>query len=153
MKKLQFKTSIKAPVGKVYRTMLGLDSKADYEAWTAGFNPTSTYEGSWEKGSKTLFIGTGEDGKKGGMVSEIAEHIPNRFVSIRHNGILDGDKEITSGEQAAQWAGGFENYTFEENNGVTDLTVDLETADDYFDYFNQTWPKVLEKLKQIIENN
>src|SRR5690606_8563747 len=117
MKKLQFKTDIKAPVEKVYNTMLGLDDKAPYEAWTAEFNPTSTYEGSWEKGVKILFIGVDENGEKGGMVSEIAENIPNKFVSIRSYGILKGDTEITTGEEIEKWAGGLENYTFEENNG------------------------------------
>src|SRR5690606_11745433 len=123
MKKLQFKTNINAPITKVYNTMLGLDDKATYEAWTAEFNPTSTYEGSWEKGSKILFIGVDENGKKGGMVSEIAENIPNRFVSIRHYGFLKGDTEITQGEDVEKWAGGLENYTFEENNGTTTVKV------------------------------
>ncbi len=54
MKKVQFKTIINAPVSKVYRTMLGLENKSTYEAWTAEFNPTSTFEGSWQKGSKNL---------------------------------------------------------------------------------------------------
>jgi hypothetical protein len=49
MQKLQFKVSIAAPATKIYDTMLGLTSKATYEQWTALFNPTSTYEGSWDK--------------------------------------------------------------------------------------------------------
>ena len=28
------------------------------EQWTALFNPRSTYDGRWNKGSKMLFIGT-----------------------------------------------------------------------------------------------
>ena len=152
MKKLQFKTNINAPIAKVYNTMLGLDNKATYEAWTAKFNPTSTYEGNWEKGSKILFIGTGEDGEKGGMVSEIAENIPNKFVSIRSYGILKGDTEITEGEEIEKWAGGLENYTFEENNGITTVTVDVDMTDDYIDYFNETYPKALNKLKELCES-
>jgi hypothetical protein len=54
MKKLQFNIKIKAPVNKVYDVMLGLTNKTTYEQWTALFNPTSTYEGSWTKGSKIL---------------------------------------------------------------------------------------------------
>mgnify|MGYP006174362993 CR=1 FL=1 len=64
-----------------------------------------------------------ENGKKGGMVSEIVEHKPASFVSIRHYGFLDGDTEITTGEQVEQWAGGHENYSFEENNGITTVIV------------------------------
>ena len=86
MKKLQFKVSIKAPVAKVYDLMLGISSKSTYEQWTALFNPTSTYEGSWDKGSKMLFVGVDEKGEKGGMVSRIVENDPKRFVSIQHYG-------------------------------------------------------------------
>lgn len=152
MKKLQFKTGINATVAKVYNTMLGLDDKATYETWTAEFNPTSTFEGSWEKSAKMYFIGTGEDGEKGGMVSEIAENIPNKFVSIRHYGILNGDTEITTGEDVEKWAGGLENYAFEENNGITTVTVEMDTTEEYVDFFNETWPKALNKLKLIVEN-
>lgn len=152
MKKTQFKTDIKAQVAKVYSTMLGLENKATYEAWTAEFNPTSTYEGSWEKGTKILFLGTGENGEKGGMVSEIAENIPNQFVSIRHYGILKGDIEITTGEEVEKWAGGLENYTFEEHNGITTVTVEVDVVEEFTDFFLTTYPKALNKLKSILEN-
>lgn len=151
MKKVQFKTEINAPITKVYITMLGLDNKATYEAWTAEFNPTSTFEGSWEKGSKILFIGTGEDGERGGMIAEVAENIPNKFVSIRHYGLLKGDTEITSGEEVEKWAGELENYWFEEHNGITSVTVEVGVSDEYMDYFQTTYPKALQKLKEITE--
>lgn len=151
MQKVQFKKEINASAKKVYETMLGLQDKTTYEQWTAAFNPTSTYEGSWNKGAKIYFIGTDENGKRGGMISEIAENIPSEFVSIKHNGILDGENEITSGEQVEQWAGGHENYRFQENNGVTTVTVEMDTVDDYLDYFNNTYPNALDKLKEISE--
>lgn len=151
MKKLQFKKDINASAQKVYKTMLGLKNKKAYEDWTSAFNPTSSYEGSWEQGSKIYFVGVDENGKKGGMVAEIEAHHPAKFVSIRHYGFLDGDTEVTSGEQVEQWAGGQENYSFEESNGITTVTVDLDTVDDYVDYFNDAYPKALELLKKISE--
>lgn len=151
MKKLQFKISIHAHVHKVYDLMLGMSNKSTYEQWTAMFNPTSTYEGSWEKGDKILFVGTDEKGEKGGMVSEIAENIPNQFVSIRHKGILTGGKEITEGPEVEQWSGALENYLFDENKGVTVVTVELDTTEDFVDYMNEHYPKALNKLKEICE--
>jgi len=151
MTKFQFTTQINASAQKVYETMLGLKDKSSYEYWTAAFNPTSTYEGSWEKGSKIYFVGVDANGKKGGMISEIEENRPADFVSIRHYGFLDGDKEITTGEQVEQWAGGHEIYTYEENNGITTVTVELDTVEDYKDYFNQRYPLALGKLKEIAE--
>jgi hypothetical protein len=131
--------------------MLGLKNKSTYEQWTATFNPTSTYEGNWDKGGKMLFLGTDENGKKGGMVSSIVEHQPALFVSINHYGILDGDNEITSGEQVEKWTGGYENYSFRENNGSTTLMVEIDTIEEYQDYFNDTYPLALDKLKEISE--
>ncbi len=151
MEKLQFKVNIKAPVTKVYDRMLGITSKSTYEEWTATFNPTSTYDGSWDKGNKILFVGVDEKGEKGGMVSRIADLIPNRFVSIQHYGILKGGTEITEGPEVEKWANGFENYTFEENNGSTTVTVDLDTTEDFLDYMNENYPKALDKLKEVCE--
>ncbi len=151
MKKVQFKISIKAPVARVYDLMLGIESKSTYEQWTSMFNPTSTYEGSWGKGNKILFVGVDEKGEKGGIVSRIVENIPNEFVSIQHNGLFKANKEITEGPEVEKWANGFENYTFTENNGTTTVTVDLDTTEYFLEYMNQTYPKALDKLKEICE--
>jgi hypothetical protein len=151
MKKVQFKILISAPVDKVCDTMLGITDKFTYEQWTALFNPTSTYEGSWEKGQKMLFVGVDENGEKGGMVSRIADHVPNQFVSIQHYGLVKGSEEITTGPEVEKWANGLENYTFEESNGVTTVTVDMDTVEEFLDYMNDAYPKALQKLKEICE--
>lgn len=151
MKTLQFTIEINAAAHKVYETMLGLKDKSTYEYWVAVFNPTSTYEGNWENGSKIYFVGVDENGKKGGMVSVIVENQPAAFVSIKHYGFLDGEIEITTGELVEKWTGGHENYTFQEQEGKTILTVDMDTVEDYEDFFNTTYPKALEKLKEISE--
>lgn len=151
MIKLQFKTSINAPVTKVYDRMLGLKDRSTYEQWTALFNPTSTYEGTWDKGTKILFVGVDKQGEKGGMVSRIVENIPNSFVSIQHYGLLKAGLEITEGPEVEKWANGLENYSFSESNGITNLTVDLDTAEEFLDYMNEAYPKALDKLKEICE--
>lgn len=151
MKKTTFNINIDAPAEKVYDVMLGISNKATYEQWTAPFNPTSTYEGSWTKGNKILFVGTDENGEKGGMVSRIAEITPNKFVSIQHYGLVKADVEITEGPEVEKWANGYENYTFEENNGATVVTVDLDITEDFTDYMNETYPKALSTLKEICE--
>lgn len=151
MKKLQFKINIQANAEKVYQLMLGLQDRATYEYWTSAFNPTSTYEGSWDKGSKIHFVGVDENGKKGGMVSEIVEHRPAEFVSIRHYGFLDGDTEITTGELVEKWAGGHENYMYQENNGITTVIVEMDAIEEYMSYFQNTYPAALQKLKEIAE--
>jgi hypothetical protein len=147
MKKLQFKIHIQAPISTVYDTMLGISNKSTYEQWTAVFNPTSSFEGDWTTGSKMLFVGTDENGEKGGVV----DHIPNQFVSIRHYGLVMGSMEITEGPDVEKWANGFENYKFEENNGITTVQVDLDTTEEFLDYMNERYPQALEKLKEVCE--
>ena len=138
-------------MSKIYDLMLGISNKSTYEQWTAIFNPTSSYEGNWDKGNKILFIGVDEKGEKGGMVSKIVENIPNQFVSIQHYGLVQGGKEITEGPEVEKWANGFENYTFEENKGITTLIVDLDTTEDFEAYMNETYPNALNKLKELCE--
>lgn len=141
MKKLQFTIKINARSNKVFDFMLGISNKSTYEQWTALFNATSTYEGCWNKGNKMLLIGTDEKGEKGGMVSEIVENIPNQFVSIRHYGLVKNNVEITEGPEVEKWANGFENYTFIENNGITEVIVDLDITEDFLDYMNEIYPE------------
>jgi hypothetical protein len=151
MIKIQFTTTIQAEANHVFDLMLGLSNKASYEQWTAAFNPTSSFEGNWEKDQKMLFIGVDENGEKGGMISRIIAHDLNRFISIQHYGILKGDVELTEGEEVEEWANSMENYSFEENNGTTTVTVDLDTAEDFLDYMNETYPQALARLKEMCE--
>ncbi|WP_207492605.1 SRPBCC family protein [Aridibaculum aurantiacum] len=146
--KLTFEATIDAPVEKVYATML---DEQHYQTWTAAFNPSSCFQGSWEKGSKILFIGTDEQGNKGGMVSRIKENIPNSFVSIEHLGILQGEQEIISGPEVESWAGALENYSFTEQDGKTLLSIEMDSNEEFKQYFQDTWPKALNILKTICE--
>lgn len=149
MQVIHFATHINAPVEKVFSTMLEKDT---YNQWTAEFNPASTYEGSWQKNSKILFVGISKDGKKEGIVSRIREHVPNRFISIEHLGLVKGDEEITSGKEVEGWAGCLENFTFFNDNGKTLLEVDMDSNTDFKSYFEAAWPKALNRLKAICEN-
>lgn len=149
MEKLHFEISIAAPVATVYSTMI--DEK-QYAAWTALFNPTSHFKGSWAKGSKILFLGTDKQGKVGGMVSRIKENIPNQYISIEHYGIVQEGKEIITGPEVEPWAGSLENYTFSEVKGKTVLTVDIDSNAEFKSYFEETWPTALKKLKELCES-
>jgi len=147
-KKINFDITINAPISKVYTNMI---EDKSYREWTSVFNPGSHYKGNWDKGSKILFIGTGEEGEIGGMVSRIKENIPNRFISIEHIGVLKGEEEITSGPEVEPWAGSLENYTFDEDNNGTKVKVEMDSNEEFESYFKETWPKALDKLKEICE--
>ena len=124
-----------------------------YRQWTDVFMPGSHVSGSWDKGSKILFLAPNEKGEQEGMVSRIAENKPYEFISIEHLGIVQNGKEDTTSEAARKWAPAYENYTFKEKEGVTELLVDMDSDDENVDMFEQTWPKALQKLKELAEKN
>ncbi|MCW5912559.1 MAG: SRPBCC domain-containing protein [Cyclobacteriaceae bacterium] len=147
---LHFSVEIKASVEKVFDTML---ADKTYREWTAEFNPGSFYRGSWSKGSRILFLGVNQAGKEEGMVGTIRESIPNKFVSIEHQGLVSNGVEITSGPAIKGWAGAHENYTFAQSGKGTMVTVDVDSNNEYKGYFSDAWPRALNKLKQICEAN
>ncbi len=149
MKKFHFSIKINASAEKVWHTML---DEATYREWTSAFSPGGYFKGSWEKGSKIIFLGPDpETGKEGGMVSRIAENKPNEFISIEHQGILVDGVEDTTSEEARKWSPAFENYTFKEENGVTEVSVDQDMAEELSAEFEKMWPEALAKLKEIAE--
>lgn len=127
---------------------------ATYREWTEAFHEGSYYEGDWTKGSKMLFLGPNGDGTTGGMVSRIAENRPYDFISIEHLGEFVHGVEDTTSERVKAWAGAHENYTFTENDGKTEVHIDLEFAEgnpEMLAMFEAMWPKALAKLKEIAE--
>ena len=150
MQKIHFSIHINAQREKVWDIMLG---DATYREWTEAFHPGSYYTGDWSEGSKMLFLGPDETGKKdGGMVSRVKENRTHEFISIEHMGIVMDGVEDTTSDEAMEWAPAFENYTFVEKDGGTEVRVDMEAAnDEYKEMFEDTWPKALLKLKEIAE--
>lgn len=147
VQKLHFSITINATPEKVWHTMLDANT---YKEWTNVFQPGSYFEGDWTKGSKILFLGPSEDGKLGGMVSTIAENKPNEYISIKHVGIVADGVEDTTSEEAKKWHG-FENYTFKDLGDKTELLIDIDANAEFDEYFKTTWPKALEKLKELAE--
>jgi uncharacterized protein YndB with AHSA1/START domain len=150
MQKIHFSIHISAPKEKVWDVMLG---DATYREWTVSFHPGSYYKGDWSEGSKMLFLGPDETGEKeGGMVSRIKENRKYEFISVEHLGMVMDGVEDTTSEDVKKWTPAFENYTFTEKDGGTEVRVDMEVASDEFkEMFEGMWPKALLKLKEIAE--
>lgn len=151
MEKLTFTIIINAPTEKVWHVML---DDLTYRQWTKPFNEGSRYEGTWEIGSEMRFIGYDENGKEsGGMYSKIKEVRPYKFVSIEHLGMINEKGEIdTTSEEVKKWAPSFENYTFSDKEGGTEVLVELDVSEEWADMFKDMWPKALEKLREIVES-
>lgn len=99
-----------------------------------------------------LFLGPDPStGKEGGMVSRIAENHPYEFLSIEHVGMVAGGVEDTTSEMAKKWAPAFENYTFRDADGGTELIIDMDVEDEYAEMFRGMWMDGLKKIKGIAE--
>ena len=147
---IHFAITVNAPKERVWDTML---QDATYREWAALFNPngSSWYEGDWRPGSKILFLGDGENGQVAGMVSRIKEVRPHEFVSIEHLGVVQDGREDTTSDTAKQFAPALENYTFVDRNGATEVLVDMDTVEEHRQMFESSWPKALQKLKELAE--
>jgi L-rhamnose mutarotase len=144
MTRLTFSTTINAPKELVWRTMLEDET---YRKWTSVFQEGSYAVTDWKPGSKALFLAPNGSG----MVSRIAEHRQNEFLSLEHVGIVKDGVEDTASDEVRQWAGAHENYTLRENAGLVTLTVDMDTTDEHRKYFEDTWPEALAALKDLSE--
>jgi len=144
----EFRITIDAPREKVW-TALWTD--ATYRQWTMPFGEGSRAETDWKKGSKVLFLGNSNSG----MISTIADNRPNEYMSFKHQGIVNKGVEDLDSEEAKKWATASEDYTLQSVDNGTELIVHLqgEIPQDFVDYFLKTWPKALEKLKEIAEKN
>ena len=148
LESLHFEIRINAEPETVYSTLI---DKKHYSEWTSEFSHTSHFIGSWEKGSTIHFMGTDEHGNMGGMISKVKENIPNKFVSLQHVGMIQNGKEITTGEEVEIWVGATENYTITRTDNATLFAVDSDSNQEFKSYFYETWPKALNKLKEICE--
>lgn len=147
MEKLTFRISIDASREKIWDVLW---NDVTYPVWTSVFMEGSgadTGGQNWKKGSKVLFLSPEKDG----MVSTVAENIPNEFMSFNHLGIVKGGVEDLDSEEARKWAGALENYTLRTVDGKTELTVETDIAEEYKDYFVDVWPKALDKVKELAE--
>jgi len=144
MKKLTFHITIDAPREKVWDTLW---DDITYPQWTAIFSPGSRAVTDWQKGSKVLFLGEKEEG----MLSTIADNIPNEYMSIKHLGMVTNGVEDTGSAHAQEWAGAMENYTLKTVDGKTSLDIETDITEEYYDYFQKTWPQALDKVKELAE--
>ncbi len=148
MKKINLSIQINASLEKVWEALLGKNS---YPIWTEAFSADSNVVGTWEKGSKLYFTSPNEEGGQDGMVSEVADLRVNEWVSILHRGFLKNGVEDFDSPEVKSWTPAYENYTLKPMNGGTEFTVDMDSADDYYEMFMQMWPEALERLKELSE--
>ncbi len=147
MVNLNYSITIKASKDTVWKTML--DSKT-YKQWAKAFSSDSQYIGSWVQGTSIKFIDPNMGGTK--AILEVVE--PCDRIAAKHVAIIreDGTEDRES-ETAKKWIGVTERYQLEETNGTTQLFVEMQVHEDFVSMFAESWPKALELLKTLCEDN
>lgn len=152
MEDIHYSIVIDAPKERVWDAMLGKDT---YPLWTDVFMPGSYFKGDWSEGSKIIFLAPDEAGGELGMISRVKENREYEFISLESVGVVHNDKEDTTSPEAKMWAGSFENYTFKEVDGKTEVQVDLTSdegiSDEDLEMFDEMWRQALDKLKKLAE--
>ena len=120
-----------------------------YRQWTSAFSEGSYAVSDWKEGSQILFLGP--DGS--GMFSKIEKMVPNETMEFKHLGMVKNGVEDLNSGQVKEWAGALENYRLKTLDGKTELVVDMDMTEEFKDYFINTWPKALDKVKELAEKN
>ena len=146
MKKLTFRITIDATPEKIWDIIIGKDT---YPILTSVFSADSSVETDWQKGSKALFL----DGTGSGMIAYIEAHKPQKFLSIKHVGMINDGVEDTTSDKVKDWAGAHEDYTLTEVDGKTEWLVEIDVNQEWEAYMKKTWVEAQQKVKAMAEKS
>ena len=139
MKLLKFETQINATPEKVWEVLFTQDA---YGKWSSAMNAGTYFEGNWEEGSVMKFL----DQTNNGMYNLVEKNIPNKELRMKHLGW------ILEGELAPQgWEDSTLSYFLEPNNNGTLLKVEVNSLDEFVEFFNTKYPQNFEKIKNLAE--
>jgi uncharacterized protein YndB with AHSA1/START domain len=142
MKNLQFSIEIQAPKEKVWNTLW---QDKTFREWAGLIDPGTYMVGDLKEGGEVQFI-SAENGY--GVTSLVEKLNPGEYVLLRHEA---DTKEAGTQKREKEWTGGKESYALVEKDGVTTLTAAFDIPPEMEDYFNDNYPKALQKLKTLAE--
>ncbi|HPF11915.1 MAG TPA: SRPBCC domain-containing protein [Flavobacteriaceae bacterium] len=143
---LHFSVNINASKEAVWEALW---NQKKYSDWAATFTEgTYVVTNDWEEGSKVHFLGPNGEG----MHSLVHKHLPKEIMAFKHLGFVKDGKETPFDGDFEKWQGAMEIYTLRQNGNACNLKVSLDTDEAYKDYFNGTFPKALQRVKELSEN-
>lgn len=142
MKPMQFTVIINASKEKVWDTLWQDKTLRD---WAGLIDPGTYMVGQLKQGAEVQFI-SAENGY--GVTSLVEKVTPNEYLLLSHEA---DTKESGTQEREKQWTGGQESYQLKENNSTTTLIVTFDVPPELKDYFNDAYPKALERVKVLTE--
>lgn len=144
MKELQFSIEIRASKQKVW-TILWEDRA--FREWASIIDPGTYMIGELREGGEVQFISS-ENGY--GVTSLVEKLTPHEYVLLRHQA---DTQQTGKQERADEWTGGKESYTLSETDNVTTLHTTFDVPPEMEEYFMSNYPKALERIKLLAEEN
>ena len=144
MQRLNFSIEINASKEKVWQTLWNDET---YRQWTSAFCEGSYFVGDLKEGGRFHFLTP--DGR--GMYSDVVSLVETEFISFRHIGMMKDNAELPLDDETQKWSGCYENYGLKESNGVTTLSVGVDSVEAYLDFFNEKFPIALQNVKNLSE--
>ena len=140
MKLLEFTTQISAPPEKVWNVLFTQDY---YGKWSFAMNPGTYFEGNWEEVSIMKFL----DQKNNGMYNLVEINKENQLLRMKHIGwIIDGELSPQG------WEDSTVTYILEPDDNGTLLKVEVNSLDEFVEFFNTKYPQNLELIKNLSES-
>jgi hypothetical protein len=140
MQRLQFSIEMRAPKERVWNTLW---EDKTFRDWANIVDEGMYMVGEIKEGNQVQFISSVSGY---GVTSLIEKLALNEFVSLRQ---MTDTKD--GGQREREWAGGLENYSLAEDDGVTTLTIEVDTPPGQEETFGARLPKALERIKTLAE--
>ena len=144
MKEMQFSIAIDTSKQKVWDTLW---NDKTFREWAGLIDPGTYMKGELIKGKEVQFI-SAENGY--GVTSLVEDVVPGDLLVLRHSADTKGEGEQ---QREKEWTGGKESYSLVEKDGITTLTATFDVPPQMEDYFQENYPKALQKVKDIAENS
>ncbi|MFH6963913.1 SRPBCC domain-containing protein [Flavobacterium plurextorum] len=144
METLEFIIKIKAPAEKVWDVLWNEET---YKKWTSVFCEGSHTISNWNEGDKIHFMSPNGEG----MYSIVETKTQNEYMAFKHLGEIKNFEEQPLDEETKKWTGAMETYRLIPEEEFTTLIAQVDVVEKYLDYFKETFPNGLEKVKELSE--
>lgn len=145
MRNKHYRILINAPRQRVWEVLWG---EHTYPEWTSAFAEGSKVKTDWEQGGKILFLNAENEG----MVARIEEKKEPEKMVFKHLGMVDKTgKEDLESEKVKAWSGAKEIYLLKDFDASTELTVEMDLDEGHESFFDEVWPKAMEKVQDLAE--
>lgn len=144
VRKKTYNIAINAIAEKVWNALF---EPENFKNWTSVFAEGSYYSGEMKQGGRIHFLMPNGSG----MYADVPFFQPHSVAIFKHIGEVKNFEEQPLEGRMAQLTGAFEQYHLSEENGVTTLKAEVDTAPEYAAHFDEAFLKGLEKVKKIAE--